>query len=78
MDRIEILADMAGRHVAHDVYDLWLEDRDGSILFGWTATMVRDIRSLSCPTAPSNPWAGRLHLCRTGNRTALRVLAGDN
>lgn len=35
MNRVEILADMAGRHTAHDVYDLWVEQREGSILLGW-------------------------------------------
>ncbi|NQU43303.1 hypothetical protein HQ520_08455, partial [bacterium] len=35
MNRIEILADMAGRHSAHDVYDLWVEQRESSILLGW-------------------------------------------
>lgn len=35
MNRIEILADMAGKHTAHDVYGLWIEMRDGGPLFGW-------------------------------------------
>ena len=35
MDRVSVLADMAGKHPVHDVYDLWVEVRDGSVLFGW-------------------------------------------
>ncbi|MCK5805995.1 MAG: PHP domain-containing protein [Lentisphaeria bacterium] len=35
MNSIEVLVDMVGRHVAHDVYDLWIETRSGSPLFGW-------------------------------------------
>ncbi len=35
MHPVEILADMAGRHAAHDVYDLWIEQRDDCILLGW-------------------------------------------
>lgn len=35
MSRAKILADMAGRHAAHDVYDLWVEAREGVLLFGW-------------------------------------------
>ena len=35
MSNLTVLADMAGRHTPHDVYDLWAESRPGSILFGW-------------------------------------------
>ncbi|MEA3400307.1 MAG: DUF3604 domain-containing protein [Armatimonadota bacterium] len=35
MEHLTVLADMAGRHTAHDVYDLWAESREGSVLFGW-------------------------------------------
>ncbi len=35
MSRIVVLADMGGRHTAHDVYDLWVEVQDQAILFGW-------------------------------------------
>lgn len=40
MEDITVLADMACRHTAKDVYDLWVESRNGddrapSILFGW-------------------------------------------
>jgi len=35
MSNLTVLADMAGRHTAHDVYDLWAQSRDSGILFGW-------------------------------------------
>ena len=35
MPDLTILADMAGRHTPHDVYDLWTRTRDASLLFGW-------------------------------------------
>ncbi|MFO7946816.1 MAG: CehA/McbA family metallohydrolase [Armatimonadota bacterium] len=35
MGTVAILADMAGKHTAHDVYDLWVQRRTDSILFGW-------------------------------------------
>ena len=35
MGRLTILRDLAGRHTAYDVYDLWAQSRDGSVLFGW-------------------------------------------
>ncbi|MBT4499927.1 MAG: hypothetical protein HOC74_19520, partial [Gemmatimonadetes bacterium] len=35
MNRISLLADMSGKHTAHDIYDLWVEQRKSSILLGW-------------------------------------------
>ena len=35
MSRVTIIADMAGKHAAHDVYDLWVEQRESGILLGW-------------------------------------------
>ena len=35
MDDLTVLADMACRHTAKDVYDLWVQGRDGCVLFGW-------------------------------------------
>ncbi len=35
MSDLTILADLAGRHTAHDVYDLWARRRGDAVLFGW-------------------------------------------
>lgn len=35
MSDTHILADMAGRHTPHDVYDLWTLSRGASVSFGW-------------------------------------------
>ena len=35
MSDMTLLADMAGRHTPHDVYDLWTQTRGASVLFGW-------------------------------------------
>lgn len=35
MSDLKMLADLAGRHTPHDVYDLWTESRPGAVLFGW-------------------------------------------
>ncbi|MFP3904856.1 MAG: DUF3604 domain-containing protein, partial [Armatimonadota bacterium] len=35
MGEVSVLADMAGRHTPHDVYNLWVQRRPDSILFGW-------------------------------------------
>lgn len=35
MSGLTTLADMACRHTAHDLYDLWVQSRERSILFGW-------------------------------------------
>lgn len=35
MADLTVLADMACRHTAKDVYDLWVRGRERSILFGW-------------------------------------------
>lgn len=35
MSKLTVLADMVGRHQAHDVYDLWCQRRGEAVLFGW-------------------------------------------
>ncbi len=35
MSRLTVLADLTGRHTAHDVYDLWVQSRGESVLVGW-------------------------------------------
>ncbi len=35
MSNLTILADLVGRHTAHDVYDLWAQRRGEAVLFGW-------------------------------------------
>lgn len=35
MGTVNTLADMTGKHTPHDVYDLWVQRRSDSILFGW-------------------------------------------
>ncbi len=41
MGEVTILADMAGRHTAKDVYNLWTQSRESSVLFGWQTAAGR-------------------------------------
>ena len=55
MDRLTVLADMAGQHAAHDVYDLWLECRNGHPLFGWDRYDGGQCTFAICPDGPVQP-----------------------
>ena len=77
MERVTVLADMAGRHTPHDVYDLWVEVTNSAILVGWdrydSARLTFSIGTDGMVHAVGRPWA----LQKQGAAYAV-VWHGDN